>query len=61
VIGSLQNVGFDTFTGVSSYPGEPPSFGGLFIGASVVPEPATALHMLVGIAGLGYASYRNHR
>jgi hypothetical protein len=55
VIVSLQNAGIDDLNGPSG------SFGGVFVGASVVPEPTSAILAMAGIAGLGYASRRSLR
>lgn len=56
VIGSLQNVGVDTFGGPTGN-----LFGGNFVGASIVPEPTTALLVIASLAGLGYAGRRSLR
>ena len=56
VIANIDNTGTDTITGPS---------GANFVGASLtgpaVPEPTTALLVIAGLAGLGYAGRRNLR
>jgi hypothetical protein len=58
VIASLQNAGIDSFEASGGA-----SLGGNFTGASVtgVPEPTTALLVIAGLAGLGYAGRRSLR
>jgi hypothetical protein len=59
VIASLQNTGVD---GIIEAAGGT-NIGGTFTGASVtgVPEPTTALLVIAGLAGLGYAGRRSLR
>ena len=54
-IASLQNAGVDEIS-TSSGPGT-----AIFNGAAVTPEPTTALLVIAGLAGLGYAGRRSLR
>jgi hypothetical protein len=60
VIASLQNTGVDGIT-LKVTPSQ--TTDGNFTGASVtgVPEPTTALLVIAGLAGLGYAGRRSFR
>jgi len=59
VIASLQNTGIDALTTAGGG-----TTNGTFVGASItgpVPEPTTALLVIAGLAGLGYAGRRSLR
>jgi hypothetical protein len=59
VIANLSNVGTDT---ISTPTGDiTANFNGASVNGPVVPEPTTAILVIAGLAGLGYAGRRNFR